>query len=260
MSRTLLTLILAIFPLTAWSAPVCVDPEQPGKNHTVHGGIGGTGSPLQSKAPDQNPSSKTTSGGGIGGTGSPAVGGIGGTGMPVAAATSVGIVGVISGFASVCVNGVEVHFENTTPISDNGNTSSAQQLAVGQIVSIEANNTPKGLQAKEISVIHALEGPITHIPRGGKSMEVLGQTVAMGPDTRIGGRNLAVGQQVKVSALLGANGMLFATRIQLAPGLQTSSALGQVTLVGKQAKVNGVPVAGTLTGNSILVKGHWTGV
>lgn len=105
MKRILPWLLVATIPLFAQAAPVCVDPEQPGKSQVARGGIGGTGAPAQSH---RDPASPAQNGGGIGGTGAPAAGdgGIGGTGMPVADGSSVGIVGVISGFASVCINGV----------------------------------------------------------------------------------------------------------------------------------------------------------
>jgi hypothetical protein len=163
MKSYLLSLLLAVIPLTTWAAPVCVDPEQPGKSHAARGGIGGTG-------------------------------------MPVADGT-VGIVGVVSGFASVCVNGVEVHFDRATPVNENGDPSSADKLAVGQVVSIEAGNSPKGLQARNIAILNLLEGPITGMDHGGKTIHVMGQAIEVGPNTRIGGKGLAVGQMVKVSGL-----------------------------------------------------------
>lgn len=261
MSRLLLTLVLAALPWVTWAAPVCVDPEQPERSHPArdgNGGIGGTGSPLDRPAASSR-NDPDTSGGGIGGTGSPANGGIGGTGAPLAQESAVGIVGVISGFASVCVNGVEVHFDSATPVDDNGDPSSSDKLAVGNVVSIEATHSAKGLQAKTITVLHALEGPITKVSRGGKTIEVLGKAVHIGPDTRTATPVLAPGQLVKVSALTGADGQLFATRIQSAPDLKSAVTLGNVMQSGKDVLVNGVPVNAQLSTPSALVKGNWNG-
>jgi hypothetical protein len=44
---------------------------------------------------------------------------------------------LFSGFGSICVNGIEVHYEPTTPIIENhGLVISSEQLALGQTVSI----------------------------------------------------------------------------------------------------------------------------
>jgi hypothetical protein len=93
---------LAVFALCAWLAAcaastalaaVCMEPGGlGGTGARADGGIGGTGSRAQD---------------GVGGTGSKADGGIGGTGAR--AEGDVGLLGVITGFASICVNGVEVH-------------------------------------------------------------------------------------------------------------------------------------------------------
>ncbi|MBT9519656.1 MAG: hypothetical protein IV101_02070, partial [Dechloromonas sp.] len=264
MKRYLLSLVVAAFPLVAWSGPVCVDPEHPGKSHQARdgiGGIGGTGSPATGKSIGHN---SEPGGGGIGGTGSPALGGeegggIGGTGAPVADGASVGIVGVVSGFASVCVNGVEVHFDHGVPVNENGDPSSADKLAVGQVVSIDATNSPKGLQARNIAILNALEGPITKLSHGGKVIQVLGQNVAVGPNTRGPGKGLAIGQLVKVSALAGADGTLVATRVQPSPNLKQAGALGQVVTSGKQSRVGGVAVSAAVDVSAALVRGQWTG-
>ena len=286
MKHRLLPLLLAIFPLAALAAPVCVDPEQPKSSHLARSGIGGTGNKPDTQP--QSPGAKKENGGGIGGTGAPKLGstggiggtgapeiggiggtggpaigdgtgGIGGTGGPMADGARIGIVGVISGFASVCVNGVEVHFPPGVTVVENGEASSADKLAVGNVVSIDATNSPKGLEAKNIAVINALEGPVTHLPKGGKAIMVLGQAVAITPDTRMPGKALAVGQLVKVSALPGADGQLFATRIQPSPNLKQAGALGQISTSGKLSRINGIPVDTRIQSSTALVKGKWSG-
>src|SRR5262249_10194711 len=73
--------------------------------------------------------------GGIGGTGIDP-GGIGGTGQR--AEVEVGVLGVVTGFASICVNGIEVHYDAMTPVALNGDLVSANALGVGQVVSVLA--------------------------------------------------------------------------------------------------------------------------
>ena len=185
--------------------------------------MGGTGAPIAA--------------GGLGGTGAPLPdapgdGGIGGTGMPVAQGEAVGIVGIVTGFASVCVNGLEVHYEANTPISENGRSADAGALAVGQVVSIEAVATPGGLRARDVAIVHVLEGPVTRSPGGG--LAVMGQRLALLPGARVaaGANALAPGQMVKVSGLRTPAGQIQATRVAPAPGLAVASAIGEAPPTG----------------------------
>ena len=90
---------------------------------------------------------------GIGGTGAPASGpaisdrGIGGT----------GIVGVITGFGSVFVNGLEVAYTPTTPVTVDGVPDPDAVLRVGQLVTIVASED-NGLHAVSIDVRHRCPG------------------------------------------------------------------------------------------------------
>src|SRR5262245_45113002 len=72
--------------------------------------------------------------GGHGGPGAVAKGGVGGTGAPA----TLGVVGTITEFASVCVNGLEIHYDTATPVTVNGRPAAAGQLALGQVVAVEA--------------------------------------------------------------------------------------------------------------------------
>lgn len=75
--------------------------------------------------------------GGIGGTGFGPVApeeddsGIGGTG--IAAHGDTGIIGTITGFASICVGDVEIHYGTDSQVEIDGKPATAAQLAVGQV-------------------------------------------------------------------------------------------------------------------------------
>lgn len=203
-------------------------------------GIGGTGAVAQ--------------GGGIGGTGSVADGkGIGGT----------GIVGVITGFASVCVNGVEVQYDQGTPIAQAG----TGPLAIGQVVAIEAAGDGVSLHARRITVLHAVSGPVSSADAG--RLQVLGHTVRVLPST-IGGESAAgmrPGDAVQVSGLRLANGEIVASRIDRGPQDLGASLWGRVTRVGEDGfAVQGVEIvsAGGLPrdvalGREVVVAGNWDG-
>lgn len=225
--------------------PVCVDP----------GGIGGTGAPLVSSS---RPAAAAP---GIGGTGAPltrAPGGMGGTGDPAGGGIGgTGIVGTITGFASICVNGVEVHYGNDVPVRENGLAASLERLAVGQVVALEAGTSGRGLEARSITIVHALEGPVSSLPDASGSMQVMGQTVLIAADARVPSR-LRPGEPVRVSGLRNARGEVVATRIDRAPGLSDASAVG---LVRESGRLDGLQLAGQIVpnGREMLVRGRWNG-
>src|ERR1700722_13176099 len=124
---------------------------------------------------------------GIGGTGAPASGpgisdrGIGGT----------GIVGIITGFGSVFVNGLEVAYTPTTPLTVDGASDPDAALRVGQLAAIVASDD-HGLDAVSIDVRHEVSGPVTSVSAAGVSASggtgdstivVAGQRVAIDSDT-----------------------------------------------------------------------------
>src|SRR5262245_15808618 len=152
-------LLLALYA----SAVLAVDPCANGTD-----GIGGTGSPREAPA--------AVNGDGIGGTGSPREApangtgdGIGGTGSPREAPAvngasdgigGTGIVGAITGFGSICVNGLRVQYDVHTAISVNGEGAPASALHLGQVVAVDATVRGNDVHAKRIEVVHEVVGPI----------------------------------------------------------------------------------------------------
>lgn len=158
--------------------------------------------------------SSTVSERGIGGTGGPASGtaladrGIGGT----------GIVGVITGFGSVIVNGLEVAYDPAAPIEVDGMSAPGSELRAGQLAVISATGDAGGLHATSIAVRHEVSGPIEAVSDGGKVLQVAGQRVDV--DTTAAGETAPqLGEWVAVSGLRQPNGDIDATRLdRRAPG------------------------------------------
>lgn len=195
-------------------------------NPAAEGGIGGTGAPTEHK--------------GIGGTGAPvANGGFGGTGDTVKANTllpqhiagDVVVIGVITGFASICVNGVEVHYDNLTPIYDNGQQAKLADLAVGKTVMLKADRTAGRLVAKAVGMFHAVAGPVDHIDLKRGQMQVLGQVVRLNPQSMQRAKELLPGTQVRISGHRMDSGEVMATRIDKDKGTSAASTLGMVMQV-----------------------------
>lgn len=216
------------------AAPVCLEPGGIGGTGAVAtGGIGGTGAPADN--------------GGIGGTGASAdEGGIGGT----------GIVGTITGFGSICVNGVEVHFDDKASLSENGVPANSKQLAIGQVVAVDAGKSPRGLEARSIAILHAYEGPISDVAAGAAPMRVMGQPVRVAEGARVA-EGLRIGEPVRVSGLRNAQGEVVASRIDRAPKLAQVSAIGVIDRTGN---LQGLPLSKPLTpSEEVLVRGTWNG-
>lgn len=256
MSTAILALWMATNAPSALAVNACVQSE---------GGIGGTGAPSASGiggtgAPGASGLSGTgVAAGGIGGTGTPLESGIGGTGAPVASGIGgTGIVGTITGFASVCIGDLEVHYDDNTPVSNNGVAGSIRGLAIGQVVAIEAANGSRGLTARSIAVLNALEGPVTRIDAARGTIEVMGQPVR--PASGVPLASLALGSSVRISGQRNASGMIIASRIEAAPDLHEASVIGIATTRNGTPAIDGVAVAGNHVGSGeVLVRGSWDG-
>jgi hypothetical protein len=150
---------------------------------------------------------------GIGGTGGPTAGpeisdrGIGGT----------GIVGVITGFGSVIINGMEIAYAPDTAVTVDGVSDTTATLHVGQLAAIAASND-HGWHATTIAVRHEVSGPVTSVSDDGGPdspiATVAGQRVAIGPDS-VGLRTVRPGEWVAVSGLRQPDGVIAASRIDL---------------------------------------------
>lgn len=201
-----------------------------------NGGVGGSGAPVQ-----QRP-------GGTGGTGTP-IGSPGGTG-------GTGIVGTITGFASICVNGMEVHFSKDVPVSENGVAASSAHLAIGQVVAVESFASKRGLEAGRISILNVYEGPLTSLPQASSPLRVMGQPVHLAQGARVA-EGLRPGEPVRVSGLRNAQGEVVASRIERAPGLKEASAIGSIDRTGS---LQGLKLGGRVAPTQeVLVRGQWSG-
>jgi hypothetical protein len=173
---------------------------------------------------------------GIGGTGAPSAKerlsdrGIGGT----------GVVGVVTGFASICVDGVEVRFDKAVPLSINGSAATARQLRVGQMVVIRASGSviaPDSIaQAQMISVRSEVTGPVEAIDTN--AMVVAGQRIETLPSTWMAGR-FGPGDWVTVSGLRRADGAIVASRLDRARA-------GTLLVRGQVTREHGTTTIGTL--------------
>lgn len=240
----------------------------------AHSGIGGTGAPASARDNDRSgnprvpPDSRARDGtGGIGGTGTVAGRpGIGGTGRSEGGIGGTGIIGVITGFASVCVNGVEVQFDARTTVTENGQATSAKKLAVGQVVAIRASDLGTTLSASDIVLIHAVAGPIESVNAATREFTVLGQTAKLIASIDIS--RMAIGEWVQVSGHRLVQGEIVASYVELIAATAEVQLTGRVTQIdtetisveGTRVRFNAQKIPADLTlGREISVSGQWDG-
>jgi len=244
-----LALLLALVAPPARAANPCAGGGQPLDDD----GIGGTG--LRPQPGDDD---------GIGGTGArPAPeddDGIGGTGISVG---DTGVIGTITGFASICVGEVEIHYDDATPVDIDGTPAGAAELAVGQVVEVVAAGTGEQLVARAIAVRHVVVGPVSELDLESGEAVVAGQTVLLPDDVAAG--VVAPGAAVRVSGMRRDDGVVVASRVTRAQAGDTVDVTGPLVeldsgalaLGGAEIVVDGqadVPV-----GDEVRVVGRWAG-
>ena len=234
-----------------------------GTGITNENGLGGTGITAAGIAAD----------GGMGGTGINAgQGGFGGTGdaislLPQDALGGVAIIGVVTGFASICVNGEEVFYDKSTLVYDNGMAAKLSSLATGKMIMLKADKVNGQLRARSMGLFDAVAGPIEHVDTKLNQMQVMGQIVRLNQNTAQQIKGLSPNANVRVSGHRLDSGEIVATRVDV-NNAASASTLGLVTSVtGNSMLVNGTRVTVTnksmLTnikvGSEIRVNGVWDG-
>jgi opacity protein-like surface antigen len=223
------------------------------ETNVCNAGIGGTGIQRDGIGGTGNQSE------GIGGTGIQANSGVGGTGAQANSGVGgTGIVGIITGFASICVNGLEVHYDALTQVDIDGLPATIDALNIGQLVAIESSNKDNLLRALQVSVSHIMVGKIDKVDAAQNTVEIMGQTIHLNSNT-IGGADLKQNQIVKVSGLTTANSAIHALRIDLATTNTPSSITG---VLDQSGKINGVNIANAdriTIGRVLHASGSWDG-
>ena len=132
---------------------------------------------------------------GLGGTGiSPEIDlnndrGFGGTGLTPTELTAIfgedrglggtGVIGTITAFGSIWVNGIEVEYDTNTQLTVDGVPAKTNALKIGQQVEMIAHLDSGEITASEIAIHHQVVAPVESIDHQKQVMSVLGQTVRL---------------------------------------------------------------------------------
>ncbi len=181
------------------------------------------------------------SGTGIGGTG------IGGTGaLAGTEGENLGLIGRITGFGSIFVNGIEVEYDQATKVSLDGAPADVRDLALGQVVEVLARNEQGRVTGSNIRIRYEVAGPVGTIDENSGIIKVLGQSIIIGPKT-IRSKGVAAlpvpGSVVRVSGFRAGNGLIFASRLDRGKKKDPALLIGRVdSITGGRAVVAGIPV------------------
>jgi hypothetical protein len=167
-----------------------------------------------------------------------------------------GIIGMITGFGSIFVNGVEVEIDNKTQLYVNDQPVERSRFERGDVVEILATEYRGMTRASQLQVRHEVIGTVESTD--GAHFTVLGQTI------RHDGQNGLLpgsGDKVQVSGFRDASGVIHATRIarseqkdDLLRGPAHKVGDGYF-YIGKQ-KVTAGDTLAIRAGNTVRVRGH----
>jgi hypothetical protein len=240
-------------------------------------GIGGTGAPSYNSG--IGGTGAVAFGSGIGGTGEPAKkngSGIGGTGA-ITQKKGIGgtgqqtgvVVGTITGFGSICVNGIEIHYSASTPLQRDGHAISHNNaLAIGQVVAVGVSGFGNEVTAKEMHILHAATGPVSSINIQKGEIGLLGQVVRIPANisNQLDNiKNIRVGSYIEVSGLRHPDGKIIASHINEVAARPNVSLRGAISSVSNNSfhihgvKVNAPVPAGLVVGEKVEVSGRLSG-
>ncbi len=179
-----------------------------------------------------------------------------------------GIVGTISGFGSIIVNGLKLEFDPRTTLETNGKPATLEALKVGQVIRAVASSKDGGLYLDAIDIRHAVTGPVSTIDHDAETMMVLGQKVRL----NLGGdraaisafKDLSGGDVVSVSGLRWADGTIIASRVDERTKDERLMVRGTAAVVnddtvqvgGLTIPLDGTVVSAPVTGAQVFAAGR----
>ena len=160
-------------------------------------------------------------------------GGIGGTGISNNdyGISGTGIVGTISAFGSIVVNGLHIEYSKLQPLESFLGNKTAASLAIGNVVAIEADLVEGQLVARRIIEQIALSGTVESVDLTHSKIIVAGELVVVLPNnngTSLMIEDINIGSQIAISGLRDS-GALYASQVSPVPSHIAAFASGTIT-------------------------------
>ncbi len=183
--------------------------------------------------------------------------GLGGSGMRA------GIIGVVTGFGSICVNGYEIEIDESSVVTVEGHPATPADVHLGQLVVVEAEPENGQLRAASVDVRLAAMGPISTVSEDGKSLTLLGQTVRVAGLQGARPEKLQPGEWIAVSGLRGADTIIEGTSVVRLPEAGARAMVAGVVREGRigALALNAPPrgAAPFAAGDAVVVEGRADG-
>lgn len=122
-----------------------------------------------------------------------------------------GIVGTVTGFGSIFINGVEVEITDKTQLTFNGASVKEHQFSIGETVEILAIDDSDYTLAAKANIRHEIIGPITGYDSTNNSLEILGHEVLL----QNSAPKFELGQIIAVSGYTNQKGTIHARHIEV---------------------------------------------
>jgi hypothetical protein len=186
--------------------------------------------------------------------------------------------GPIEAFGSIVLNGT--HYDiAAAQIVVNGETATEASLALGQVVTVQANDVGGGRVVADTVVFNAdVIGPVDAVDVSGGTLVVLAQGIRIGTDTLLelgpgnGLARLRVGDLLEISGFRNSRGGINATRIALADPAADFRVIGRVSQLdavgfefslgnlvvdySSAGLIEGFPTGAPMGGDKVLVVGQ----
>ncbi len=121
-----------------------------------------------------------------------------------------GIVGSVTGFGSIFVNGVEVEITRQTRLSLNGQAVDDHDFAIGETVEVLTQDANPYTDALQLNIRHEIIGPVSDWNQATAILEILGQQVQLVDHSG----QWQQGQTLAVSGYRDANGIIQARHVK----------------------------------------------
>jgi len=131
----------------------------------------------------------------------------------------IGVLGTISAFGSIWINGLRIHYTENTPVTLDGRAVSVEQLHLGQRAVLTAARINGLLVADSIELINAVVGPVSAVDSAAKQFTILGQQIKLHSATinNLAGATLPnVGDWLQVAGLRDEKQYIYASYISAA--------------------------------------------
>jgi hypothetical protein len=160
---------------------------------------------------------------------------------PTTAPVTTNTTGVITGFGSVFVNGVEYETDNSQVSTDDDDSASETDLQVGMVVTLSGTVNDDGTtgDASKIHYEEQLKGPLESIDLIANTMTVLGQNITFDDLTsleRVVLVELNLGDFLEISGFFDNEGNLYASRIEKEDNVTTLKVQGKISMLDANAQ------------------------